>query len=281
MNKLPDVHNDTKPEIGEHIDRIGVQKVKIPIMFIGNHNSFKTIATVSMLVSLNYDIRAVSLSKFMIYLKEYIDKPMIIPDDVFKLLKSFDNISKHTVFKTSTIRFDFDYSINKKSPVSGNVFPQFYRCFFKFELMCGDNLISHKGVTVPYSSYCPCSHSLCEYTGEGIPHAQRSYCDLIIESEEKCLTLGYMIKLIEECVVNETYPIIKRDDEQDIAITASKNTFFIEDIIRLIERNLRMIDSAKDWIVRLRHEESIHSHEVMAIAWKGEEFGFNETTFYG
>jgi len=277
-DKLPDIQENTKPEVKEYIDYVGIQKVKIPIIFCENHNLFKTVADVSMSVNLPYNVRAASMSEFTRYLKEYIDEQIIIPDDILKLLKSFHKISRSDSWNISTIKFNFDYKRNISSPISENIFPQYYKCFLQFNLF-DDILTTCKGLTVPYSSYCPCSKALCDYTGEGIPHAQRSYCDLIVESEEKVLTLDYLIRLVEDCVVNRVYPIIRRIDEKEIAIIASKNTFFVEDIIRNIKRHLKYMYYTKDWIVRLRHEDNIHTHDIVAMSWKGTEGGFNEKTF--
>jgi len=278
---LPDIQETTEPEIKEPIDFIGIQKVKMPLIFVDNRISFTALSEVSMGVNLSHRVRAASLSEFMRYLKEYVNKPLLIPDDISKILKSFHKISRDNIYwNASYIKFEFDYKKEVQSPVSENSFPEFYKSFYKFQMIDGTVLTTYKGVTIPYSNYCPCSKSLCDHAGKGIPHSQKSYCDLIVKSEEKCLSFDYMIKLIKECVVNKTYPIIRRMDEQNIAIKASENTFFIEDIIRRIRRSLKMIDSIDDWIIRLRHIESIHQHEVIAIDYKGEEFGFNETNFF-
>lgn len=281
MNQLPDIQENSVPEIKEFIECVGIRKVKMPITFIENNRNYKVLANISMSTELENNVRALSLSEFMRYLKEYINKPIIIPDDIEILLNNFNKISRLNEFPLSTIKFEFDYMVDTRSLISNNSFPQFYPCFISFELI-DEYLFCRRGVTVQYSSYCPCSKSLCENSGEGVPHAQRSYCDLIIDTVDCSTDFNKIINLIEECVVNKTYPIIRRTDEQQIAVTAEKNTYFIEDIIRKIKKELielEQIGSIDDWIVRLRHEESIHTHEVFAIAWKGNNGGFGENTF--
>jgi len=278
MDILPDIQENTEPEIKEAIDFMGIQKIKMPILFIDNQNSFKVLTTVTAGVNLSSFIRAASLSEFMIYLKEYIDKPMIIPDDVLKLLKDFHKISRDDKYwKISNIKFDFEYKKNISSPVSDNIFPQFYKCFYKFSLLGDDNTLNiYQGLEIPYFSSCPCSQSLSINNG-GIPHSQRSKLNLFLHNK-KTECFNHLISKFEDIVVNKMYPIIRRMDEQKIAITASKNTFFVEDIIRRAIHKLNSIDNIEDWIVKCCHEDSIHSHNVVAIAYKGIDHGFNQYT---
>lgn len=269
MNNLPDIQENTEPEIKTFINCVGIENVKVPVHFIENHNNYKTFASVSMYTELDKNIRAISLSEFLRYYSEYKDKPIIIPDDIKELLKNFHKISRmgnYTSNIISNIKFKFDYKKEILSPVSGNSFPQFYPCFIHFEL-CDDFLTIYRGVTVQYASYCPCSKALCDNVGKGIPHAQRSYCDLIIETTYPSITFDKLISTIEGCVINKTYPIIRRVDEQNLAVKASDNTYFIEDLIRRIKNEIDGIDEIDDWFIRLRHEESIHTHNVIAMAW--------------
>jgi GTP cyclohydrolase I len=273
MDNLPDIQENTKPEIESFIDCVGIDNVKVPIHFADNHNNYQVLASVHMGADLDCKTRAVSLSRFISYLSEYNNKLIIIPDDIFKLLKLFCKISKNES-KTSNIRFDFDYMINRKSFISENIFPQFYKCFFQFELI-NDDLNIYQGLEIPYFSVCPCSQALC--VNKGVPHSQRCKMNLFLHNE-KIKNFNYLINELEDIVANKMYPIIKRVDEREIAVRALENTFFVEDIIRKVTKKLNDITVIKDWIVKCVHEDSIHQHDVFAIAYKGINNGFNKYT---
>jgi len=84
--------------------------------------------------------------------------------------------------------------------------------------------------------------------------------------------------LVYDVIKTQPYPIIKRLDEQEIARIASENPLFVEDAIRLISNELKK-KNVLDWIVKCSHEESIHTHEAIAINWKGIVGGFDENYF--
>jgi len=276
MNSLPDIQEETVPEIREYINFVGVEKVKVPMMFIENNKQYQAVASVSMSTALQRNVRAVSMSKFLRYLNKYTEKSILVPSDVNKILCDFHKISRDSESPRSRIRFEFDYKVMTPSPKSDNVFPQYYPSILQFELF-KDYLRMYRGITYQFINYCPCSASLCENIGSGIPHSQRAFCDIFVEYKNT-LSFDYLINLIEECVVNKPYPIIRRVDEQFIAEKAQNNTFFAEDIIRRIINNVNKNDRIIDWQIVCVHEESIHQCNVIVTAYKGIENGFNGDT---
>jgi len=276
MNKLPDIAEDTKPEIKEYINSVGMEKVKAPIIFIDDNISYQAVASISMSTALHQNIRGVSMSEFLRYLNQYIKKPISIPNDISKILYDFHKISRHTELLKSIIRFEFDYMIMTQSPKSDNTFPQYHSAILQFELF-KDSFRMYRGLTYQFMNYCPCSASLCEYSGSGIPHNQRAFCNLFVEYKNTLL-FDDIINLIERCVINKPYPIIRRVDEQYIAEKGQNNTFFAEDIIRKIINNINKNDNIIDWYVNCTHEESIHQHNVVVNAYKGIDNGFNQFT---
>jgi len=83
---------------------------------------------------------------------------------------------------------------------------------------------------------------------------------------------------VESKIKTLPYPVIKRIDEQEIARVAAENPMFVEDAIRLISQSLDDMP-IRDWIVKCSHEESIHTHEAIAVNWKGVSGGFNGSRY--
>jgi len=184
----------------------------------------------------------------------------------------------------------------RKSPVSDNVFPIYYDCRFEGQLFTlhDESLIDtlpdeywfrfFQGVRVQYASYCPCSAGLCLQREPGgpemWPHAQRSFADVLVEViEPNYVWLEDIIGVVESVIKTLPYPVIKRVDEHEIALTAGQNELFVEDAIRSISNGLNHRKDISDWIVKCVHEESIHTSEAIAINWKGKRGGFDGTYF--
>ena len=164
------------------------------------------------------------------------------------------------------------------------VFPQYYKCGFIGKLDNNEFRFFQK-VRVQYQSYCPCSASLCNHLQEngtnGYPHAQRSFCDLLVEVKpENIMWLEMLIEIVENAVSNKVYPILRRMDEQQVAKVAAENPQFVEDSIRRICNELNKEPFIYDYIVKCSHEESLHTSNAIAVAWKGIKSGFDSSYFF-
>ncbi len=282
MNKnLPDIQG-TSPIVPGYINYVGVSDVKVPFKIESRYGGcHEMVASVSMSCDLNENIKGISMSRLIRILKDYLDKPLkrdILKDILYKFKDSSIEKSNNTF-----IRFEFLLPIFKKSPKSNYIFPQYYECKFEGRLQT-DNFRFFEGVRIQYSSYCPCSASLCnnliENNKNGFPHAQRSFCDLLIEcNPDNIIWLEDLIVLIETDVINIPYPIILRVDEQEVARIAYENPMFVEDVARRISKSLNERNDIKDWIFKCIHEESIHTSTAVVECWKNIEDGFDGTYF--
>lgn len=286
---LPDIQQ-TEPEIKIPIKQVGVENVIVPFILESRDGGYHSlISKVSLRTDLEEDIKGISMSRLLLTLKPYLELPL-----KHKLIRNIlEELQESIGSKNSYIRFEFSFPMEKKSLLSDNSFPIYYNCSFEGQLIQYDNLfptlskpISSKifrffqGVTIQYSSYCPCSAELCrdlnEKGSKGFPHAQRSFANILIETvEPNYIWLEDIINNIESTISTLPYPIIKRIDEQEIARIASENPMFVEDAIRLISQELNKKSDVYDWIVKCVHEESIHTSEAIAINYKGVKDGFN------
>jgi len=203
-------------------------------------------------------------------------------DIIYQILNEF-RTAVETNSEHSLIKMDFEIPIEKTAPKSKLSFPQYYKCGFTGKLD-HDEFRFFQKVRVQYQSYCPCSASLCgdldRYDIKGFPHAQRSFCDLLVEVKpENRIWLEELIELVESSVINRVYPILRRVDEQEVARIAGVNPMFVEDAIREISCRLNQNELIYDWIIKCSHEESLHMNEAIAKAWKGIPNGFRSTYY--
>ena len=274
---LPDIQCTT-PDITLPIMQVGVENVEVPFMIELKGGGFHQLnANVSMRTNLDGDTKGISMSRLLLTLKPYLDLPL-----KQKLIKKIlEDLKRNLECSESFMKFEFRMPIVRKSILSDNEFPIYYRCRFEGQSINGTEFKFYQGVRIQYASYCPCSAELCSHLNEnessGYPHNQRSFADILIEcgSETHYIWLEDIIESVEKELITLPYPVIKRIDEQEIARVAAENPMFVEDAIRRISHVLDNIPGINDWIVKCSHEESIHTSEAIAVNWKGIPNGFN------
>ncbi len=292
IKDLPDIQTD-KPSIQIPIKQVGVENVELPFKLESKYGGFhQLIANVSMRTNLDENTKGISMSRLIRTLKPYLDLPL--KHTLIKLI--LEDIRKNVGGTASFIKFEFRFPILKKSIKSNNEFPLYYKCRFEGQLYnCNileeenmDHMITeyrfYQGVVVQYASYCPCSAELCyhlESQGKhGFPHNQRSFANILVETREPhYIWLEDIIEAVEHSIKTLPYPIIKREDEQEIARVAAENPMFVEDAIRNISVDINNIPGVHDWLINCSHEESIHTSEAIAINWKGIAGGFDGRRF--
>lgn len=280
-NELPDIQHSEKPEIEMKINQVGVQNVKAPFVLESRYGgSRQLVANVTMTTDLKKDMKGISMSMLLRTLKNYLDKPLKHPL-IKQILEEF-RTAVEADSRDSSLKFEFELPIYKRSPKTAHVFPQFYECSFEGKLVRGlaDTFKFFQKVKVQYASYCPCSASLCQAAGKGFPHAQRSFAEVLVEVfPPNIVWLEDIIDIVETSVKTLPYPILQRVDEQEIARIASENAMFVEDAIRRISFALLKDENIHDWIVKCTHQESIHTSDAIAVCWKGIKGGFDGTYF--
>lgn len=274
---LPDIQCTT-PEIAKPIMQVGVENVEVPFRLELKGGGFYQLnANVSIRTNLDGNTKGISMSRLLLTLKPYLDLPL-----KQKLIKKIlEDMRINLESSQSFMKFEFRMPLVRKSILSENEFPIYYRCRFEGQLIGDSEFRFYQGVRIQYASYCPCSAELCSHLNEndkaGYPHNQRSFADILIEcgSETHYIWLEDIIEAVEKRLVTLPYPVIKRVDEQEIARVAAENPMFVEDAIRRISDVLDNIPGINDWIVKCSHEESIHTSEAISVNWKGVPGGFN------
>lgn len=285
---LPDMQEET-PNIHIPIHQVGVENVEVPFKLESKYGGFhELIANVSMRTNLDKDTKGISMSRLLLTLKPYLDLPL--KRTLIKMI--LEDLKKNVGSQASYMKFEFRMPVRRKSILSDNEFPIYYKCRFEGQLYESkrnveqgdvyevyDRFRFYQGIIIQYASYCPCSAELCNHlscnSSNGFPHNQRSFADILIEGNDTYLMLEDIIEAVESRIKTLPYPIIKRVDEQEIARVAAENPMFVEDAIREISDSLNNIQGVQDWIVKCSHEESIHTSEAIAVNWKGIPGGFN------
>jgi GTP cyclohydrolase I len=278
--ELPDIQC-TEPKIKRSIREVGVEGVVVPFTMESKYGGFRQMtAEVSMRTNLDADTKGISMSRLLRTLKKFLDLPL----KQTLIAQILSDIAENVGSKQSFMRFDFLLPVVRPSALTDNEFPIYHKCRFEGQHKEDNGFKFFQGVTVQYASYCPCSAELSKDLiskgSMGFPHAQRSFANILVEGKEgSYIWLEDIIESVEGAIKTLPYPIIKREDEQEIARLAAENPIFVEDAIRAIASKLDSMESVYDWIVKCIHEESIHTSEAIAVDWKGIQHGFDYKYF--
>ena len=127
---LPDIQC-SMPEIQIPIMQVGVENVEVPFRLeskYGGHHQLN--ANVSMRTNLDKDTKGISMSRLLLTLKPYLDLPLkhnLIKQILFDLKKNLETDSVY-------MKFEFRMPVNRKSILSDNEFPIYYKCKFEGQL---------------------------------------------------------------------------------------------------------------------------------------------------
>lgn len=136
----------------------------------------------------------------------------------------------------------------------------------------------HLHLDYVYASTCPCSLELAEHAratrGQlATPHSQRSVARISVQIRPgAALPFGDLIGLCRAAVPTETQVMVKREDEQAFAELNAANPIFVEDAARLFAEALAGDPRIGDFRVAASHQESLHSHDAIALLCHGPRF---------
>ena len=226
-------------------------------------------------------------------------RPQVLGDLLGDLLETQGSLSSHVA-----LGYRFDLLSRRpalKSEYSGW---QSYPTLIQGTLV-DDQIKTELAVSVLYSSTCPCSAELSRQlvqekfaadfgdqqsvpiervvawmsTQDGIvaaPHGQRSIADVRIQLADglDCFPVTDLIGKIEDALKTPVQTAVKREDEKAFALLNGQNPMFCEDAARVVRNKLESEGQIRDYLIRVEHQESLHSHNAVASVSKGIENGY-------
>lgn len=265
---MTDVQNQPDNR-GIKIQRTGITRVHLPF-FISDDDSVQQVtAQIQFAVALVENLRGTHMSRLAEILTDWTQHPIKIPDVEKILLDALEKLS--TDFATITVAFKF--FVKKFSPVSARASLNAVDCEFIGELTRGSRMKFTLGLTVPFTSLCPCSKEISDFGA----HNQRSLCKvrLTFADADKlaAVSIKNLVNLIEAQGSAEIFPLLKREDEKFVTEAAYQNPKFVEDILRDVVTALRRVENLSAFAVECENFESIHNHNAFAaheekILWR-------------
>ncbi len=302
---MPDIALDSSTRIGGTLDKVGMTAIEVPVRLRDDDGMvFLCPAKADAFVSLDDPkARGIHMSRLFLALQELLAGEELNLTVVKRLLAQF--VGSHAgISRSAHLRLTFDLPVKRRALVSDNASWRTYPVTVSGDLR-GGHFRFRLGVTVAYSSTCPCSAALArqliqekfradfadqavlstgdmaEWLGKessimATPHSQRSYANLEVEiaDAEQAPTFVQLIDLVENALKTPVQAAVKREDEQEFARLNGANLMFCEDAGRRLKRTLDGDSRVSDYRVEAVHVESLHPHNAVSVVVKGVAGGF-------
>ncbi|PTV97591.1 GTP cyclohydrolase I [Rhodobacter aestuarii] len=274
---MPDLQNGPSSLIvgaKTRIEHVGISNFRLPIKYRlrdGGEVVLETSVTGS--VSLEAEKKGINMSRILRSFYTHAECEFSFEvmaaalDDYVENLESFD----------ARLMMRFSLPLQVDSLRSGLTGWQYYDIALELVEQAGVRTkIVH--LDFVYSSTCPCSLELSEDArirrGRlATPHSQRSVARISAVIEPgKTLWFEDLIDLARANVPTETQVMVKREDEQAFAELNAANPIFVEDAVRAFAAGLMAEPRVGDFRVIASHQESLHSHDAVALLTEGPTF---------
>ncbi|WP_068116283.1 GTP cyclohydrolase FolE2 [Tropicimonas marinistellae] len=275
---LPDLQNGPDSLIRgarDQIRHVGISNFRLPVRYRMRCGGDLTLETsVSGTVSLADDRKGINMSRIMrsFYASAERAFSFDVMEDVLRGYRA-DHQSP-----AARLAMNFRFPVRVQSLRSGLEGYQYYNT----TLEVADQENTHRQVIhldYVYSSTCPCSLELSEHAratrGQlATPHSQRSVARLsvVVRPGSGILWFEDVVDMCRRAVPTETQVMVKREDEQAFAELNAANPIFVEDAVRLFAEQLAGDDRIADYRVVASHQESLHSHDAVAVIARGPAF---------
>lgn len=235
---------------------VGVRDVRVPLRW--NDSRFGTASTVGvaeLAVALPAQHKGTHMSRFLVAL--YAAREKLDPVTFEGLVR---DVAGRLSARRARVSLEFPFHYEKRAPVSGEAGVAEIRVQLEGVLESGAFSLS-QAVTVPVKTLCPCSKEISAFGA----HNQRCHLTLITRGFP-VPGFGEIVALADESASAPLFPVLKRADEKHITELAYRRPRFIEDIVREAALGLQGLPGCGDFEVRAVNHESIHDHDVFAVA---------------
>lgn len=275
LDSMPDLQNANFK--GIPIDFVGIHNFHVPIRIREkNGGTQEVMVGITGTVSLDANHAGINMSR--IIRSFYKSKDDIF--DINKIEEVLRNYKKDLKSFDAHILFNFKYrmwqnalrSLNDEGLPEGGW--QYYNITFDCNMDVNDEFKKIMHVDYVYSSACPCSTALSKHAAlnrgvYAIPHSQRSVARCSVEFD-KMIWIEDIINHCNNALKTETLVFCKRQDEQAFAELNASQPKFVEDAIRYLADEFNNDDKIVDYKVVCSHQESLHSHDAIAVITKGK-----------
>ncbi len=249
---LPDIQK-TPDQRNIAIDKVGVRKVKFPIVVLDRANERQhTIGDFTLTVDLPSEFKGTHMSRFLEVLNDTGKEISVqaLPTMLNRMRERLKAEKAHVVV-------EFPFFMEKKAPVTGKSGMMQFDCGFDAQINGSFDVTLF--MKVPVATLCPCSKEISKYGA----HNQRGWVSVRVKTNDH-VWLEEIIEMIEGSASCALYPVLKRPDEKFVTERAYENPRFVEDMVREVALKFDSDDRITQYSIEVENEESIHAHNAYA-----------------
>ena len=279
---MPDLQNGPASLIvgaKTRIEHVGISNFRLPIRYRlrpGSDNPAGEITletSVTGTVSLEADKKGINMSRIIRSFYGHAEREFSCE----VMAAALDGYKDHLDSFDARLMMRFSYPAQIGSLRSGLRGWQYYDIAMEIADQGGQRL---KAIHLDYvyASTCPCSLELSEHARAvrgrlATPHSQRSVARISVAMEPGAvLWFEDLIEIARAAVPTETQVMVKREDEQAFAELNAAHPIFVEDAVRAFAAGLLADPRIGDFRVVASHQESLHSHDAVAVLTEGPTF---------
>lgn len=281
------------------INWVGMRSIDVPVRLEISGVSHTLMSKCDVFVSLDKaDQRGIHMSRSYRIINEVFEKGIPASDQMENWLKKLAE-SQEGISNSARIEMSFEVPMKRESLTSGLQGWRSYPVKFIAEWKNSEILFGLAS-EVEYSSTCPCSAGLSRELNveafqkkfpdqfqfskaemeswlasresiAGTPHAQRSRAQFKIELKQfsdLIQVLTEKIDGLEKVLATPVQTLVKKDDEKEFARLNAANLMFCEDAARRVKAYLS--SAGTPFHCEVRHEESLHPHDAVAVVSSGD-----------
>jgi len=258
----PQSSTDTR---GIALNQVGISRVRYPVTISEWETDSNQVREVEGLfdltVSLAAQHRGIHMSRLIESLHHWKE-----PLGLTSLQSFLKELRQQQGAADASISCDFTWFVNRSAPVTGRPAWQGIETTWR---ATQNDLGGSSGYTlrIPVTTLCPCSRAISDYGA----HSQRGWItveiawtdsDTIVPPEE-------IFEKLQNAGSAPIYPLLKRPDERHVTMTAYKQPAFVEDTARRASLLLQQDSRISSFRIEVRNEESIHTHDAIALVTFG------------
>jgi len=253
------------------IKKVGIREVKVPLKVLKKDGTINICsANISMYTDLSKNEKGTNMSRYRILIEEYlIGRDLVLHDFIRELLLATKTRLKQN---HAYVKIWFPYYLVQNAPVSKITSHIEMEVAMEGKLV-DDQLDLYLTVKAPYTSCCPCSKEISKHGA----HNQRSTAEITVKLDESkgIMWIEDLYAIIIRCASAPIINGLKREDEKWQTELMYEQPQFVEDVVRHLgdELDKEMGGRILDYVVVVNQEESIHTHNAVAILNAGKELG--------
>lgn len=301
---MPDVAHHARSPFTGTLDKVGMTAIEVPVRLrAADGTVVMAPGKADAFVSLDDPgAKGIHMSRLYLSLGAVLGEEEFSLAAVRRVIEGF--VASHAgLSRSASLDLAFELPLRRPALKSANSAWRLYPVTAA-GVVCEGRYRFRLGVTVAYSSTCPCSAALArqlvqerfrqDFAGQAqlsaeamaewlgreesivaTPHAQRSYAVLEVEADDRdAPSFTELIDLVEGALRTAVQAAVKREDEQEFARLNGGNLMFCEDAGRRLKHALDADRRIRDYRVEAVHVESLHPHNAVAIVTKGVPGGF-------